>query len=217
MIAGFCGGVFRSRNDASDGMTAPALSLHPRLADTATPLSLIRTYAGEAGIYDELGVDAEQWYPVGEAILSARLEVPPGEWLVWVDAAWALWIGARVDALPRAVRVRLEEGDPDDLIVLINALADVGVWLREAALLIDDGWTPSRRGDGVFAEIATLVVAAISGIFVDRTGRSARLEVRSGAFAGLTVRPWRLNGSLRQSICPLPYESAHQPGWTRSE
>lgn len=161
-------------------MTSPAPSLHPRLAETATPLSLFPTSYRVADGCDELGVTAEQWHPVGDAILSARLEVPPGEWVVWVDAAWALWIGARVDALPRAVRSRMDVSDPEALVELIDALADVGVWLREAALLLDDGWTQSRRGDGVLAQIATRVVAALSGIFIDRSGRSARLEVRSG-------------------------------------
>ena len=161
-------------------MTALALSLHPRIANTATPLSLIKTDAAAADARDQLGVDAEQWHPVGDVILSARLEVPPGEWLVWVDAAWALWIGARADALPRAVRGRLEAGDPEDLAELLAALADVGVWLLEAAILQGDEWTPSRRGDSVLVELATRVVSALSGIFVDGTGRSARLEVRRG-------------------------------------
>lgn len=57
----------------------------------------------------------------------------------------------------------------------------MGVWLREAALLVGTEWRPSRRAHTVLTEIADEIVAALNGIFVDRDGRTARLEVSAGA------------------------------------
>lgn len=161
-------------------MTSPASSLHPRLVEDSTPVSLLPLALDPSEIQRVLGLDVEQMHPVGDAVFSAKIDVPPGEWLVWVDADFAIWIGARVDALPLAIRRRLEEGDAYNVIQHVNALADVGVWLREAALLIGDAWTPSRRADTALAGISARDVSALSGIFVDRRGRSARLEVARG-------------------------------------
>jgi hypothetical protein len=161
-------------------MTVPASSPHPRFSHPATPVSLLRLPRCRGWLQHDLGLDLEQMHPVGDAVFSAKIDVPPGEWLIWVDSDFAMWIGARVDALPLSVRRRLEDGDAHSIPDLLNALADVGVWLREAALLIGDEWTPSRRADSALAEISRSVVSALSGIFIDRRGRSSRLELTRG-------------------------------------
>jgi hypothetical protein len=154
--------------------------LHPRLASSATPVSVFPLSLERSSVPHELGLTTDQMHPVGDALFSARIDVPLGEWLVWIDAGYAMWIGGRVDALPAPVRRRLDDGDTAAVGDLVDALADVGVWLREAALLIDGDWTPSRRANSALSEIATRIVSALSGIFVDRSGHSARLEVARG-------------------------------------
>lgn len=160
-------------------MTSPVSSPHRRLADNATPISIF-PLAERCPAERELGMALDRMSPVGAAVLSGRLDVPPGEWLLWVEARYAMWIGGRADALPAPVRRRLERGDDRDIEHLLNALADVSVWLREAALLVDGDWTPSRRAYSALSDVATQPVAALSGIFVDRLGRAARLELMPG-------------------------------------
>jgi hypothetical protein len=161
-------------------MLTSAATLHPRFTTRAIPITLLPLTVGPIEIQRLLGFDLEQMHPVGGAVHSKKIDVPPGEWLVWDELNFAMWIGARMDALPLAVRRRLEEGEARDVINHVNALADAGVWLREAALLIDDVWTPSTRNDGALAAITTHDFSAISGIFVDKAGRPSRLEVARG-------------------------------------
>jgi hypothetical protein len=158
----------------------PAAALHPRLAAQATPITVLPLASDRHEVQRQLGVNLDQMHPIGDAVLSAKIEVPPGEWLVWLDLNSVMWIGARGDALPPVVRRRLAAGEVHNVIDQVHALADVGVWLREAALLIGDAWTPSRRADYTFAAASTLDLSALSGIFVDRAGRAARLEATCG-------------------------------------
>jgi hypothetical protein len=161
-------------------MTTVAHSPHPSLATSATPIAVFKLSPGHGSAQRDLGLTSDQLEPVGGALLSAHTDVPVGEWLVWVDPNYAMWIGGRVDALPAPVRHRLESGVPADVAELVNSLADVGVWLREARLLADGAWTPSRRANTALSEIGKREVSALSGIFVDRAGRSARFEVAGG-------------------------------------
>lgn len=114
--------------------------------------------------------------PVGANVFSARIEVPAGEWLVWPDQHKAVWIGERPDALPAPLR-RLDHDAGPPLAQAVDQLASIGVWLREAAVRTSAGWSRSRRLGDVAADLATEQVSAICGIFIDRDGRSARLEV----------------------------------------
>jgi hypothetical protein len=164
---------------SSSPMTPTAAAQQPRI-DGAAPFALMRVLGGDREIREKLRIDIAQLEPVGNGSMSTRIEVPPGEWLVWRDERWALWIGARPDALPRPVRDRLTNGDSEDIITLVDSLAMAGTWCRDAALLTDDGWTPSRRADAALAALATVRAAALSGVFVDREGRAARLEIALG-------------------------------------
>jgi len=161
-------------------MTSSAPSEQPRLGD-ATPLALLRMSGEDRDLERVLRLDAEHLEPVGNQVFSARIDVPSGEWLMWPEAACALWIGGRADALPSPVRHRLTHGSVDELIELVNCLADSGVWCRDAALLTEGGWTRPRRADAVLAVLAAGSAVAISGVFVDRPGHAARLEVSRGA------------------------------------
>jgi hypothetical protein len=152
----------------------------PRFAH-ATPLSLLRLKGDPQTVVGRLKVEWNKLEPVGETLYSARIDVPSGEWLIWLDAGAALWIGDRPDALPGPVRKRLIEGSPDELVQLVDRLADVGVWCREAALLIDGEWTSSKRAHTAFAALTARTATAMSGVFVDREGRAARLEVSRGS------------------------------------
>jgi hypothetical protein len=177
-------------------MTISALTQQPRLAD-ATPLALVRADGSPQDFARVLGVSLDAAQLVGDQILSARIEVPPGEWLLWPERGWALWIGAGADALPSTVRRYLADGTAEDLIELIDALATAGVWCRDAALLTGDGWTRPRRADAVFAVLSARRATALRGVFVDRSGRAARLEIASGRVCwtdrpGLAVQ-WLLN------------------------
>ncbi|WP_210492475.1 hypothetical protein [Patulibacter sp. SYSU D01012] len=162
-------------------MTSVVSFISPHLGDSATPVSMFPVLCRGGMIPASLGVSGDQAFAVGEDVLSAPIDVPPGEWLIWTAADHVMWVGGRVDALPGPVRRRLEGCDTYAIVDLINALADVGVWLREAALLIGGSWGPSRRADAAVREIAKGIVSALSGVFVDRHGRSARLDVTVGA------------------------------------
>lgn len=177
-------------------MNASALTLQPRLAD-ATPLALVRAGKRARDLERLLGVDLRAAQPVGDEILSTRIEVPPGEWLLWPQRACALWVGAKPDALPSPVRRSLADATLDSLVDLVDELAATGVWCRDASLLTDEGWSRPRRADAVFAVLVARQARAISGVFVDRLGQTARLEI---AFGGVcwTDRPalaiqWLLN------------------------
>jgi len=185
-------------------MTLSAPSLHPRLADNGTPVSVFRVGTACSEIEDNLELSLSQMHPVGDGILSARIDVPQGEWLVWVEAEFAMWVGGRVDSLPAPVRRRLEHGDVSDIVELLNALADVGVWLREAALFVNENWTPSRRASLVLSELATEMVSALSGIFVDRSGRSARLEVVRGGICWTDHPTLAIQWLLEAVDLPVP-------------
>lgn len=59
-------------------MTISALTQQPRIAD-ATPLALVRSGGPPHDLARALGVNLDTAQPVGDQILSARIEVPPGE------------------------------------------------------------------------------------------------------------------------------------------
>lgn len=184
-------------------MTASALSQQPRLGD-GTPLALLRLADAEADLQRLVRVDHSSAEPVGDQILSARIDVPPGEWLLWSREACALWIGARADALPSPVRQRLTHGSVDELIDLLDQLAVAGVWCRDAAVLTEQGWSRPRRADAVFGVLAAGRAIAISGVFVDRSGHAARLEIARGAVCW-TDRPSRaVQWLLTAAHLPLP-------------
>jgi hypothetical protein len=173
--------VLTSRDDPHHcHVTLVAPALQPRIGQ-ANPLAFIRLEAGDDASRWPLPVGVAELEPVGKRVLAARSDVPPGEWLVWPDSAWALWIGDRPDALPEPVRSGMVRGQPEDVIAMIDQLASVGVWCREAALLLPDGWTPARRADAVLEVLEASRATAMSGVFVDRAGRSARLELSAGS------------------------------------
>ncbi|MEN3281464.1 MAG: hypothetical protein V7607_2604 [Solirubrobacteraceae bacterium] len=169
----------RAMISAPPHLMTSAPSHQPRLGD-ATPFALLGPSARDPELARLLRIELYRPEAVGHQVLSARIDVPPGEWLLWPRAGYALWVGAGADALPSPVRHRLTNGDAADVIELVELLAHSGVWCRDAALLADEGWTQPRRAEAVFAFLATGGAAAISGVFVDRQGRSARLEVASG-------------------------------------
>ena len=161
-------------------MPSLATSNQPRFAH-ATPLSLLWIAGDPQILVGRLKVEWSELEPVGNKLYSARIDVPSGEWLIWLDAGAALWVGDRPDALPSPVRKRLIEGSADELIQLVDRLADVGVWCREASLLIDGEWTSSKRAHSALAALTARTATAMSGVFVDREGRAARLEVSRGS------------------------------------
>lgn len=192
------------RNDGDKPVTnAPATTSRPRLAD-ATPLALIRAGESTHDLQALVGVSLKTAHPVGDQTFSARIDVPPGEWLLWPEQGCALWIGASPDALPGQVRPLLADGGVDDLVALVDALAAVGVWCRDAALLTDDGWTRPRRADAVFAVLIASRATAISGVFVDRAGRAARLEVAAGGVCWTDRPTVALEWLLTSVDLPLP-------------
>jgi len=157
-------------------------SLLIRLDREFVPLALVPIGA-ISGVAAELGLQLDQMDPVGDDVVSARVDVPPGEWLIWLRAGRAMWIGDRADALPAPLRRRLDRGDGTEVLARLAEFVEVDVWLREAALLVDGAWTSSRRAAELFREVAPTSIVGLSGIFVDRDGRSARLQLAPGGVA----------------------------------
>lgn len=163
-------------------MTFRDCSLLIRLDREFVPLVLV-PITTLSGVAAELGLRIEQMNPVGDDVVNARVDVPPGEWLVWLRAGRAMWIGDRADALPAPLRRRLDRGDGTEVLARLTEFVEVGVWVREAALLIDGTWTSSRRAAELFGDVAPASIVGLNGIFVDRDGRSARLQLAPGGVA----------------------------------
>jgi hypothetical protein len=167
-------------------MELNACAHQPRINE-ARPIALI--HIGETQRQAEvLKLKARELVSVGSGVASVRIEVPPGEWLIWSDGPWALWVGDHADSLPGVVRDQLMHGEPSALVETIDRLAAVGVWCREAALLIRGEWTKTRRAGLVLADLPPSGASRLSGVFVDVEGASARLEV-SAAGVCWTDRP----------------------------
>jgi hypothetical protein len=118
--------------------------------------------------------------PVGEQVCSVQVEVPEGEWLLWPGVPAAMWVGARQDALPGAVRERVDDRTAAGLSDLLDRMADVGVWVREASILAGGVWGRPARADGVLMMLRRSGVSALSGVFSDHSGGAARLEISAG-------------------------------------
>jgi hypothetical protein len=91
-----------------------------------------------------------------------------------------MWVGARQDALPGAVRERLDDPTAAGLSRLLDRLANAGVWVREASILADGEWGRPARADGALALLHKSHASALSGVFSDRAGEVARLEISAG-------------------------------------
>lgn len=175
--------VHAQRHDhGAPRMTAAAaspLSHQPRFGD-ATPIALLPLHHDGDPLSQLVRDDVGPLEPVGDGIGAARIDVPPGEWMLWSDPPSAVWIGDRVDALPEPVRSRLMDGSASDVVDMIDWFASVGVWCREASVLLSGGWTPPQRADVVLPRLASGGARALSGVFIDRDGRSTRLHISPG-------------------------------------
>jgi hypothetical protein len=160
-------------------MLASAAIPHPRFAAMARPVSLLTIDRQPGFLQVELGLLDDQLHTVGDGVQSARVDVPGGEWLVWREAGRAMWIGERPDGIPAPVRRMGMTPRSGALITAVNRLADTGVWLREASLQTGEGWSSSMRATRALPRLASYDVIAASGIFVDREGQSARLDLTS--------------------------------------
>lgn len=170
---------------AALGVTSTNPSPNPRLGD-ATPLALLRP---PAEILNRLvSAAAHQPQRVGGQVVSVRSDVPGGEWLIWADRGCALWIGDSQAAMPSLVREQFARGTTADVIEAIDWLADAGIWCREGALLLHDGWSAVRHAELLFRDLPTSDVRSLSGIFVDRAGRAGSLEF-AGSRACWTDHP----------------------------
>jgi hypothetical protein len=159
----------------------------PRFLD-AVPVALLHHCCAAEGVVSELRVAGATLEPVAPSVFSTLLDVPKGEWILWPGLRSAMWIGARHDALPRSVRERVDDGG--NLSDALNRLASVGVWVREAAGLIDGEWGRPARADGVLKLIDDERLAGLSGVFLDRSGDIARLQIAAGGVCW-TDRPAR--------------------------
>lgn len=156
----------------------------------ALPVALLHGRDLAAALMLELCGAPSRPEPVGEEVYSVRVEVPQGEWLLWPEAPAAMWVGARRDALPGAVRKRLADTNAEALSGLLDRLAGAGIWVREAAVLAGGEWGRPARADGVLALLRETGVSALSGVFSDRAGGVARLEISAGGICW-TDRPER--------------------------
>jgi hypothetical protein len=144
------------------------------------PVALLNGRDLAAALILELCGAPSRPVPVGEEVYSVRVDVPEGEWLLWPEAPAAMWVGARPDALPGAVRKRLADANAETLSGLLDRLANAGIWVREAAVLAGGEWGRPARADGVFTLLREASVSALSGVFADRAGEVARLEIAAG-------------------------------------
>lgn len=148
----------------------------PRLL-AALPVALLHDRIAAAAVIRELRGAPRMPAPVGEGVYSVRVEVPDGEWLLWPGALAAMWVGARPDALPGAVRELLAHAAEAGLLDLLDRLANAGVWVREASILTEGGWGRPVRADGARELLHGTRASALSGVFSDRAGEVARVEI----------------------------------------
>lgn len=80
-------------------MSAAAPYSSPQLGEHATPLSVF-TFDGPEPLWSHLGLTAEGVHPTGDGLFGARVEVPPGEWIIWTERNFVMWIGDHAEALP---------------------------------------------------------------------------------------------------------------------
>jgi hypothetical protein len=160
-------------------MVSSPTAKQPRIL-AALPVALLHGHALAAALILELRGAPRIPQPVGDGVYSVRVEVPEGEWLLWPGAPAAMWVGARQDALPGAVRERLADPRVAGLSGLLDRLANAGVWVREASVLTDGEWGRPARADGVLALLRRCRASALSGVFSDRAGEVARLEISAG-------------------------------------
>ncbi len=158
-------------------ISSPAAK-QPRLL-AALPVALLHGRALAAALILELHGAPRMSVPVGDGVYSVSVEVPEGEWLLWPGVPAAMWVGARQDALPGAVRQRLAD-TAAGLSGMLDRLADVGVWVREASVLAGGEWGKPVRADRVLALLCETRASALSGVFSDRAGEIARLEISAG-------------------------------------
>lgn len=161
-------------------MLSAAAARPPRFLG-ALPVALLYGCVAADAVIAELRTGGGSLAPVGPDVYSVLVDVPKGEWLLWPHAHSVLWLGARDDALPRAVRERLEAPARAELLGAVDRLAGAGVWVREAAVLIDGRWSRPSRADGALALLGDDRVSALSGVFLDREGEIARLHISAGA------------------------------------
>jgi hypothetical protein len=158
-------------------MRSATTAQHARLLD-ARPLALIDEPAVARSIVEQLEAGGTELHPVGEAVFSARLDVPKGEWLLWTHPHAALWIGASASALPSSVRRPNAPSAAHGVAAILERLSMAGIWVREAALLRDGRWSPAQRAERLPSLLAEdTPPLALVGVFCDRRARSARMQV----------------------------------------
>jgi hypothetical protein len=175
----------------------------PRLL-AALPVALLHGRALAGDLILELRGAPRMPEPVGEKVFSVCGEVPKGEWLLWPDTPAALWVGAHQDALPRAVRERLADPTAAALFGLLDRLADAGVWVREASVMTDGDWGRPARADGVLALLGEGLASALSGVFSDRAGDVARLEISAGGVCWTDRPALAIQWLLAAYTLPVP-------------
>jgi hypothetical protein len=182
-------------------MTLAAPSPVPRLAG-ATPVALLQLAADV--LIRLVASTGRKPDPVGDRVLSVRLDVPSGEWLIWADRECALWIGDTPTAVPGQVRERFQQGTTADIVAMIDWLADAGVWCREATILLVGGWSAVRHADEVFRDLAMSGACALSGVFVDREGRSGSLELAARGACWTDRPPLAVEWLITAASLPPP-------------
>jgi hypothetical protein len=181
-----------------------ALAARPPRFLGAVPVALLHQCATAETVIAELQTAGATVEPVAPTVYSTLLDVPKGEWLLWPGLRSVMWIGARDDALPRAVRERVENPTDGHLSEALDRLASAGVWVREAAALIDGEWGRPARADGVLALLGDERLAGLSGVFLDRAGDIARLHIAAGGVCW-TDRPARaIQWFLKAYDLPTP-------------
>jgi hypothetical protein len=181
-----------------------ALAARPPRFLGAVPVALLHDCLAAETVIAELRVGGRALEPVAPDVYSTLLDVPKGEWLLWPRLRSAMWVGARDDALPGAVRERVDRDTGVELPGAVDRLAGAGVWVREAAALIDGEWGRPARADGVLALLGDERLAALSGVFLDRAGEIARLHISAGGICW-TDRPARaIQWLLKAYDLPMP-------------
>jgi hypothetical protein len=182
----------------------PALAARPPRFLGAVPVALLHHCDAATAVTAELYAAGATPEPVAPAVYSTLLDVPKGEWLLWPVLRSAMWIGARQDALPRAIRERIQDPADGQLSEALDRLASAGVWVREAAALIDGEWGRPARADGVLTLLGDERLAGLSGVFLDRAGEIARLHIAAGGVCW-TDRPARaIQWFLKAYDLPTP-------------
>jgi hypothetical protein len=128
--------------------------------------------AETSAIAAALGLHPAQFGPTRRGAIQADIDLPIGYWRVWPDQGIGLWVGGDPGQAPPLQRWHAPA--ELDLLQTILRLGEHDVWLYEAQLWEENGWTAPLSLKAIYQGLRRRPngFAALRGEFGDASGRS---------------------------------------------